>query len=292
LISPHLLRHYGKKTGEKNLALAGGCFMNALANGKILANTSFRKTFIPYAAADNGGAMGAALYVRHFLLKKPRPLALGQSPTPFLGPSYSDPEIAAFLKKAGIKAVKISSIETFAAEQIANKKLVGWFQGPMEFGERALGHRSILADPRTAASKERVNQAVKFRENFRPFAPSVLAEKARDYFDIPAGVSVPYMEQVYPVKPSKRRVIPAVVHQDGSARLQTVTQKSDPVFYRLLKAFESKTGIPVLLNTSFNRNGEPIVCSPEDALRTFFTCGLDYLILGSYAIAKSNQPKA
>jgi len=206
--------------------------------------------------------------------------------TPYLGPEYADEEIEKILKRFGLAYEKPDDITAFAAREIAAGRLLGWFQGRMEFGERALGNRSILADPRDGRMKDRINAAVKYREAFRPFAPSVLAERVSDYFEIPAGENIPYMEKVYPVRASRRAEVPAVVHQDGTGRLQTVQRRDNPKYYDLIAAVEKETGVPIVLNTSFNVQGEPIVCSPEDAIRTFFSCGLDRLVLGSYFITK------
>lgn len=281
-----LISHYSKLTGQTNLAASGGCFMNSLANGKIIGNTPIRKLFVPYAAADNGGAIGAPLFIYHYHLRNKRNIC-SVPPSPFLVPEYSDDEIEAVLRKFKLKYKKLDDPATEAARLIASGKLVGWFQGRMEFGERALGNRSILADPRDAGMKDKINIAVKYREAFRPFAPSVLEEMASEYFELPDGVSVPYMEQVYPVKKSKRKLIPAVVHADGTGRLQTVSKSANPIFHRLIREFNKLTGIPVVLNTSFNIQGEPIVCSPEDAVKCFYTCGLDFLIIGTCLISKN-----
>lgn len=280
-----LLSYYAKRTGEKNMAASGGCFMNSLANGKILTHTPFKSVFIPYAAADNGGAMGAALYVWHSILNH-RIKNDSYPSNPFLGPEYSDADIENTLKKYKIRYKKPDNIAKYAAGEIAKGKLVGWFQGGMEFGERALGNRSILADPRDAGMKDRINAAVKYREAFRPFAPSVLAEKADDFFDMPKGVFVPYMEQVYPVKKAKQKLAPAIVHADGTGRLQMVSKDTNQTFHNLISHYYKLTGVPLVLNTSFNVQGEPIVCSPSDAIRTFYSCGLDVLVIGKNIIEK------
>jgi carbamoyltransferase len=280
-----LVNFYAAKTGGKNLAAAGGCFMNSLCNGKIIENTPVEKLFIPYAAADNGGAMGAPLYIYNYFLKNRKEIPASLS-TPYLGPEYSDLEIENTLNKFKINYSKLDDVAGFTAQQIADGKLIGWFQGRMEFGERALGNRSILADPRFGDMKDKINSAVKYREAFRPFAPSILEEKVLDFFDIPAGVSVPYMEQVYRIKMGKRGEVPAVVHADGTGRLQTVSKKLNPLYYSMIQEFEKLTGIPVVLNTSFNVQGEPIVCFPEDAIRCFYSCGLDILIIGHFCLRK------
>ncbi len=281
-----LLGHYAAFAQEPNLAAAGGCFMNSLANGKIVANTPFSKLFIPYAAADNGGAMGAALYVWHYVLGKERLLG-GAAPSPYLGPIYSDKEIEDCLVKFKISYHREQDIAEYTAKQLAKGKLVGWFQGRMEFGERSLGNRSILADPRHDSMKEKINLAVKYREGFRPFAPAILSEHVSDWFDIPPEMSVPYMEQVYPVRVEQRNKVPAVVHHDGTGRLQTVDRLANPLFYSLIENFERITDIPIIINTSFNVQGEPIVCSPSDAIRTFFSCGLDVLVMGGFVVEKT-----
>lgn len=283
-----LLSYYAKHTGEKKLAASGGCFMNSLANGRIITNTPFKQIFIPYAAADNGGAMGAALHLWHYGMHNLRVISK-QYPTPYLGPAFSDMEIKETLDRYKLRYSRHDDIAVTAAQAIADGKLVGWFQGRMEFGERALGNRSILADPRDGGMKDRINAAVKYREAFRPFAPSILAEKVKDYFDIPDDVFVPYMEQVYPIREEKRSKIPAVVHADGTGRLQMVSYETNILFYELIKEFEKLAGIPLVLNTSFNIQGEPIVCSPTDAIRTFYSCGLDMLIIGSFIVEKNND---
>ena len=278
-----LADHYLRSSGERNLVAAGGCFMNSLANGKILTNTAAEKWYVPYAAADNGGAMGAPLFIDHFVLGHER---CRITASPYLGPEYSDEQIESILKKFKLRYLQPADILDYTADKLAEGLLVGWFQGRMEFGERALGNRSILADPRRPDMKDKINSAVKYREAFRPFAPSILEECAEEYFDLPAEVKVPYMEQVYPIREEKRKMIPAVVHQDGTGRLQTVSSELNPRYHELISRFRKRTGIPILLNTSFNVQGEPIVCSPEDAIRCFFTCGLDLLIMGRFVVAK------
>lgn len=279
-----LVDRYLGETGETSLVLAGGCFMNSLANGKILGNTSAKRLFVPYAAADNGGAMGAPLFVDRFVLGNVRDNPL--PPIPYLGPEFSERQIEDVLKKFKLKYRRLGNVSAEVAKILADGKLVGWFQGRMEYGERALGNRSILADPRRPEMKDSINSAVKYREAFRPFAPSVLEEFASEYFEIPDGVRVPYMEQVYPIRPEKRPQVPAVVHNDGTGRLQTVTREMNPLYYGLIDEFRKATGVPILLNTSFNVQGEPIVCTPEDAIRCFFSCGLDVLVLGAFILEK------
>jgi carbamoyltransferase len=275
-----------RQTGRTQLAAAGGCFMNSLANGKIVDRTPFEHLFVPCAAADNGGAIGAALWCWHQILGKPHQPA-ERAPSALIGPSFSDDEIATTLERFKIEHQRLDDPVPAAVREIEAGRIVGWFQGAMEFGERALGARSILADPRDASMKDRINSAVKYREAFRPFAPSILAERAADWFRMPAGVRVPYMEQVYPFRPEQRHRVPAVVHNDGTGRLQTVERTDNPLYWRLISAFEQATGVPIVLNTSFNVQGEPIVCSPADALRTFYTSGMDVLVIGSCLVRKS-----
>jgi carbamoyltransferase len=279
----HMLRHLHQRTGLDAVCLAGGFFMNSVLNGKILANTPFKRLYVSSCPDDSGNAFGAAAYVNSCILGNTERQALNHN---YLGPSYSDTEIAETLAKAGVKAERVADVEATTARLLAEGKLVGWLQGGMEFGQRALGNRSILADPRDASMKDRVNLAVKFREAFRPFAPAVHEEAAEAWFDIEPGTTVPFMEKVYPIRADKRERIQAVVHADGSGRLQTVSSRSNPRFHRLIGEFEKLTGVPIVLNTSFNLNGEPVVCSPTDAIRTFFSCGLDVLVMGNHIVRK------
>lgn len=280
-----MLRWLHRQTGIDQLAAAGGCFMNSLANGKILARTPFTELFVPCAAADNGGAVGAALWAYHVIGGAPH-VPRATPPSALIGPAFGDDEIVATLERYKIPHERSADPVPSTVRALLGGKIVGWFQGSMEFGERALGARSILADPRDAAMKDRINLAVKYREAFRPFAPSVLAHRAADWFEMPAGVRVPYMEQVYPFRPGRRAAVPAVVHHDGTGRLQTVDREAQPLYARLIEAFEAATGVPMLLNTSFNVQGEPIVCSPADALRTFYTSGMDVLVIGPCIVRK------
>ena len=282
-ISAHMLRWLHKKTGERNVVLSGGSFMNSVFNGKVTELTPFEKIFISSCPDDSGNCFGAAYYLYNHILGKPRGEPMIHN---YFGPQYSNPEIEKTLTGYGVRHRMEHDIEGYAARLISEGKIIGWFQGRMEFGQRALGNRSILADPRREEMKDKVNRAVKFREAFRPFAPAVLKERQEEYFDTNGGGDVPFMEKVYHVKAEMRSRIPAVTHVDGSGRIQTVTRDSNPRFYGLIREFEKLSGIPVVLNTSFNLNGEPVVCTPTDAIRTFFSCGLDALVIGNYVITK------
>lgn len=275
-----------QQTNLRNLCLAGGVALNCVANGKILRETNFENLFIQPAAGDAGGAVGVAAFIYNGLLNNQRNWTWEDAN---FGPEYSDLEIKTFLHENQInfKEYPSSELIKLTARLLAENNVIGWFQGRMEFGPRALGNRSILADPRKPENKDRVNRKIKFREEFRPFAPAILEEKVSEYFvvDYPS----PYMLLVAQVMPDKKGKIPAVIHIDGSARIQTVNQKQNPLFYDLLKEFEKLTGCPVLLNTSFNLKGEPIVCSPPDAYLTFMNSGLDYLVMGNYVLDKKEM---
>ena len=286
----HVLRALYIRMRLPRLCLAGGCAMNSVANGKIREQTPFREVFVQPAAGDNGTALGAALYVAHHLLAQPRRVVMEHA---LWGPEFDDGAIAGALaaraedlRQLGAAAYRIDDQERlcrWTAERLAQGKIVGWFQGRMEWGARALGNRSILADPRRADMREIINTKIKFREKFRPFAPSILEEALDDYFV--GAVPDPFMIQVYPVRPDKRGVIPAVTHVDGSGRLQTVSRKTNPLYWELIRAFEKQTGVPVLLNTSFNEN-EPIVHRPEETLDCFLRTKMDILVMGHYVLEK------
>ncbi len=286
----HILNGLYKRTRVSRLCLAGGCAMNSVANGKIRERTPFREVFIQPAAGDNGTALGAALYFAHNVLGQPRRFVMDHA---YWGPAFSDGEIAKAvagrtedLGRLGCRVNRLDDedeLSRWTAERIAAGKIVGWFQGRMEWGARALGNRSILADPRRADMRDIINTKIKFREKFRPFAPSILEENLDEY--VVGAVPDPFMIQVYPVRSDKRRVIPAVTHIDGSGRLQTVSRRTNPLYWTLLKAFEKETGVPVLLNTSFNEN-EPIVHRPEEALDCFLRTGMDTLVMGHWALEK------
>lgn len=304
-----MARHVHRETHQKYLVLAGGVALNCVGNGRILREGPFDDIWIQPAAGDAGGALGAALYVWYRYLGNEREApggADGQKGS-FLGPEYSNEAIEAYLRDANISFKKLSEAEVVevVADLIAERKVVGWFQGRMEFGPRALGNRSILGDARSAEMQSVMNLKIKFRESFRPFAPSVLRECVSDYFEIDR--QSPYMLLVAPVKKSLckdvpqdgvkgldklklvRSDLPAVTHVDYSARIQTVDEKDNPRFHALLKALFHKVGCPVVINTSFNVRGEPIVCTPEDAYLCFMRTNMDYLVLGNYLLDKTKQ---
>ncbi|MDX1959915.1 MAG: carbamoyltransferase C-terminal domain-containing protein [Leptospiraceae bacterium] len=278
----HLLNQLHKKSKFKdNLVLAGGVVFNSVANGKILQNTLFKEVYIPPVPDDSGGSLGASYYVYHQILKHPRKESLSNN---YLGPGFNDSEIQDELDKYKVNYSKLENPSYTAAELISFGKIIGWFQGRLEFGDRALGNRSILADPRNPEMKDKVNETIKYRESFRPFAPSILIEKFSEYFE--DATPTPFMEKVFPIKKEKQSLIPAVTHVDGTGRLQTVSKEQNLLYYSLIQEFEKLTGIPIVLNTSFNLKGEPMVSSPKDAIRTFFTSGLDALIIGDFLIVK------
>jgi carbamoyltransferase len=278
----HLLNDLHRRAPSDNLAMAGGCALNSVANGKLFERTPFRKTYIQPAAGDEGLAIGAALHTYHSLLKQPRQHHLTHS---YLGPEFADSRIQSALQSAGLRYRKLGgpSLLDAVAEEIAAGNVVGWFQGRMEWGPRALGNRSIVAHPGLPNMKDILNARIKRREWFRPFAPSILAEYQSEYFehDHPS----PFMLHVYKIRPEKREALRAVNHVDDTGRLQTVARAENPMYYDLISAFHRKTGIPVLLNTSFNEN-EPIVCTPEEAVDCFQRTRMDALAIGSFLVVK------
>lgn len=277
----HLADNLYRATGMKKLCYGGGVAMNSVCNGKIVHATPFEDLYIPYSPDDSGGCIGAALYTYHQLNNKPRKY-VGSSN--YLGPEYEDSEIQKDMEIFDLQYYESKDPAKEAARLIADGHIIGWFQGRVEFGDRALGNRSILADPRAVEMKDIINNRVKFREEFRPFAPAILEEYLDEYFITPSPT--PFMEKVFMIKKEKREEIPAVVHVDGSGRLQSVSLKQNPLFYNLIKNFRDITGIPVVLNTSFNLKDEPIVCSPKDAIRTFFSSGINVLFLSKYVLVK------
>jgi len=270
-----------EKTKSRNVCLAGGVALNSKANGKIVASGMVDKFFVQPAASDDGVALGAAL----------APYTDGGGRLPmkamrhaYLGPEFDDEAIETALKIYKLKYARLSNVAVAAAELLSKGKILGWFQGRMEFGPRALGSRSILADPRDPEMNVKVNNAVKFREWWRPFAPSMKKEAAGEYLE--SASDSPFMILTAQVRPEKRAVIPSVTHVDGSARPQTVEKEINPLYWRLIDEFDKRTGVPVLMNTSFNLRGEPIVHTPTNAIRTFFSSGMDALVIGSFLVEK------
>jgi carbamoyltransferase len=277
----HMLNQLQARTGLDRVVIAGGVGFNSVANGKVTKRTPFRDVFVSPVPDDSGGSAGAAFYLYHHLHGQPRSYVMQSN---YLGPGYSNQAIAETLDKFKVRHTVVPNPAAVAAKLIAEGKIVGWFQGRLEFGDRALGNRSILADPRDASMKDRVNETVKYREPFRPFAPSILLDRVDDYFVDAAPT--PFMEKVFPVRPEKRAEIPAVTHVDGSGRLQTVSREQNALYFELISEFNRLTGTPVVLNTSFNLKGEAMVGSPQDALRTFYSSGLDALVLGNCLVEK------
>ena len=310
-----MARHAHKETGERNLCMAGGVALNCVGNGRVLREGPFERVWVQPAAGDAGGALGAALSVWHQYLDNPRDVgevcgghADGMRGS-YLGPEFSNDEIEEFLVTtgAGYRKIERAELAETVAGLLAEEKVVGWFQGRMEFGPRALGARSILGDPRSPRMQSQMNLKIKFRESFRPFAPSVLRERVADYFELDADS--PYMLLVAPVRKHLRRetsdeedglfgieklnvprsMIPAVTHVDHSARVQTVRREDNPLYYELLSAFERLTGCAVLVNTSFNVRGEPIVCTPGQAYTCFMRTEMDCLVMGDFVLRKDEQ---
>jgi carbamoyltransferase len=276
----HLVRNLYERTRIPNLCLAGGVALNAVANGRIRLETPFEEVYVQPAAGDSGTAVGAAFSVWHRELGQPRRFVMEHA---YWGPGYSDDECAAAVAAAGFQGDRLDDDELFplVAERIAAGDVVGWFQGRMEFGPRSLGHRSILVDPRRHDMKDVLNARIKHREPFRPFAPSILAEATREWYE--QDYTSPFMIMVYKTKADKREVVPAVNHVDDTGRLQTVEQQVAPRYWRLIKEFDRLTGVPILVNTSFNEN-EPIVMSPRDAVETFAKTRMDLLVLGNHVV--------
>ncbi|MFO7448234.1 MAG: carbamoyltransferase [Ignavibacteriaceae bacterium] len=308
-----MARHVKKETGEKYLCLAGGVALNCVANGKLLRENIFDDIWIQPAAGDAGGALGAALIAYHHYLDKPAPVKNGRDLQrgSYLGSSYSNDEIKVLLEKFNLPYKYVDNEKLFdtVAELIINENIIGWFQGKMEFGPRALGNRSIIGDARSAEMQKKMNLKIKYRESFRPFAPSVIAEKVNEWFELDR--ESPYMLLVADVKKEKQREmddkenrlwgidklnvvrseIPAVTHVDYSARIQTVHKDDNQPYYSLISKFYEKTGCPVIVNTSFNVRGEPIVESPMDAYKCFMRTEMDILVLGNFVLYKKDQPQ-
>jgi carbamoyltransferase len=308
-----MTRSIHAETGLDNLCLAGGVALNCVGNGRILREGPFKNVWIQPAAGDAGGSLGVAQLIWHRHLGKPRHVTPGKDSMKgsYLGPDFTPEDIERRLTKLGARFERLERTELSrkVADVLAQEKIVGWHNGRNEFGPRALGARSILGDPRSLSMQADMNLKIKFRESFRPFAPSVLRERVQDYFEM--DTDSPYMLLVAPVKEERqipmsedhkklwgieqlnvpRSDIPAVTHIDYSARIQTVSRDTSPDYYDLLKAFEERTGCPVLVNTSFNVRGEPIVCTPEDAYRCFMRTHIDYLVVGPFLLAKDDQPE-
>lgn len=280
-----LLNYVQRETGQKAVCLAGGVALNCVVNGMILDRTDFQDIFVQPAAHDAGTAVGAALYVQHQLLRAPRDYVMRHV---YYGPAYSDFDMLQAMDAAGATYRHMGKEELIShtAKLIADGKIVGWYQGRMEFGPRALGNRSILADPRRADMKEILNRRIKYREPFRPFCPSILAEAATDWFE--TNYPSPFMVLAFKIKPTQRERIPAVTHGDGTGRLQTVERDVNPLYWELIRRFGDLTGVPVLLNTSFNEN-EPIVNTPAEALDCFLRTQMDVLVMGPYFLLKSEN---
>jgi len=278
----HILNQLYEETKLDKVCLAGGVALNSVMNGKIALHTPFREVFVQPAAGDSGTAVGVCYYIYHMILHQPRSFVMEHA---YTGPEFDERQIEQALKQSSLSHRKFSNCELtqVAARAIADGKIVGWFQGRMEFGPRALGNRSIVVDPRRSEMKDILNARIKKREPFRPFAPSILEERVGEYFE--QTYPSPAMLMVYQVKQEKRSVIPAVTHVDGSGRLQTVTRRSNPRYYQLIADFEQLTSVPVVLNTSFNED-EPIVCTPEEALNCFQRTRMDVLFLGNYMVQR------
>lgn len=309
-----MARHAQQTSGLKNLVLAGGVALNCVGNGKILSDDCFENVWIQPASGDAGGALGTALFIWHQLLQKPRiPEQPDSQFGSFLGPEFNDVDVSALLTQAGAvfeTAVSDTDLCDRVAQLIAEENVIGWFQGRMEFGPRALGARSILGDARSEKMQSLMNRKIKFRESFRPFAPIVLKEHVHEYFEMAPGTDSPYMLLVAPVHQKmrceqtaeqataagieklnfRRSQIPAVTHVDYSARVQTIDEQRNPLTHKLLTRFHELSGCPVLINTSFNVRSEPIVCSPQDAYRCFMMTDMDVLVLGHHILRKTEQP--
>jgi carbamoyltransferase len=280
-----LLNEIYSRTKSKAVCLAGGVALNCAANGKLFENTPFRDVYVQPAAHDAGTSIGAALYVQHQILGRPRCYEMKHV---YYGSEFSDDEIAQVLDAGDLvwRRLDRKALVDRVASELAGGKIVGWFQGRSEFGPRALGNRSILADPRSAQMKDTLNCRIKFREPFRPFCPSILAEATDDWFEI--NYPSPFMVQAYRIRESRRDLIPAVTHADGTGRLQTVEREANPLYHSLIERFRQLTGVPILINTSFNEN-EPIVNTPQQALDCFLRTQMDVLVMGSFVLSKTEN---
>lgn len=279
----HVIDDLYEKTNQENLVLAGGFFMNSVLNGKITQKTKFKNVYISYAPDDVGNSIGAAMYLNHCILGQPRVFLKNTSS---IGPSFSEEYILSAINRRKIKFIKMQNPAKKVAELLFAGNVIGFFQGRMEFGDRALGNRSIIADPRKSDMKDKINNMIKYREGYRPFAPAVVFEESSKYFEVPKNYECNYMEKVVLVRKEYRDHLQAVTHFDGSGRLQTVIKSQNEYFYNVISEFGRLAEIPCVLNTSFNVNGEPIVLSPDDAIGTFYNSGLDYLVLEDFLISK------
>ena len=276
----HMLNRLYDRTKSANICMTGGVAMNSVANGKITTQTPFRNVYIPAGAADNGTSFGSAFYVWNHLLRKPRTFVQNHA---YWGCQSTTEDAIAAAGLIGVPFERLSEEELVdrTTDLLIDGKVAGWFQGPMEFGARALGNRSLIADPRRTDMRDIINLRIKFREKFRPFAPSILEEQVGEWFEI--DEATPYMEKVFPIRKEKHSLIPAVTHVDGSGRLQTVSKQTNPLYHRLISRFFQKTGVPILLNTSLNEN-EPIVRTPEEAIRCFLRTDMDVIVIGEILI--------
>lgn len=289
----HTLNKLHEATGMDNLCMAGGVALNSVANGKILSKTPFRDIFIQPASGDAGTSMGAALYGHSCIRGQPRKYTLKSG---FLGPGYSDNEIKKFLDSAKVKYSAFKSdkeLTKTTAKMLYGDSVIGWFQGRMEWGPRALGSRSILSNPTNPNMQDILNLKVKHREKFRPFAPVIPLEDTKDWFECDDPVPTPadYMLMVYPIKKEKRKIIPSVTHVDGSGRLQVIRREQQPRYYDTIREFGKLSGVPILINTSFNIRGEPIVCTPKDGYRCMMGTGIDSLVMGKFLVHREDNPK-
>jgi carbamoyltransferase len=288
----HMATWLHEQTGSRNLSMAGGVALNCVMNARIATDGPFESVWVQPAAGDAGTSLGAALWLdyerREQHDRRERPVRRWTMQHAYLGPEYADEEIERFLDRSRVAHRRLDNVAEEAAELLAQEKILGWFQGRMEFGPRALGARSILASPLDSAMQARLN-GLKDREDFRPVAPVVIEDRAPEWFDAGGreGICAPFMLFVYDVLPHRAKQIPAVRHIDGTARVQTVRRDQHALYYDLLEAFERRTGVPVLVNTSFNTRGEPVVCTPRDALESFWTSPLDALVIGSYLVEKT-----
>ncbi|MBP8974586.1 MAG: hypothetical protein KBH93_11985, partial [Anaerolineae bacterium] len=283
-----------RKTGARKLVMAGGVALNSVANFRLLSETPFEDVYIQPAAGDDGGALGAALWAYHIVLGQPRKLVMSDT---YLGQQFSNAEIRAFFDAEGIPYEEYEDDDRLldrVVDEILDQKVIGLFQGRYEWGPRALGNRSILADPRRAEMKDIINTKIKFREPFRPFAPVVLQERAAEFFDYPnveTNMLPRFMLAVSPVKPDKLDVAKATTHEGGTGRLQTIDRQTNPRYYELVRRFGEATGVPILVNTSFNLRGEPIVSSPANAWWTFSHSEIDWLMIGSFLVGKDAKKR-